>query len=485
MALPKLNSDPNTSVTIVGAGVAGLAAGCALADAGYRVQLLERRPYVGGRASSYEHPGTSEVIDNCQHILLGCCTNLIDLYRRLGVDDQIAWFQRFTYIEPGGRTSVLEPSWLPAPMHTAISFMRAAAFTAADKLAIAWGLSQFLLGIPDDTGEDFAHWCQRHKQTPGAIRRFWEPILVSALNEDLSRMSVHYAGKVIRDSFLSSAQAGRLGIPRIPLSELYMHASEYIAQRGGQVHLRANVDAIQLQPDGCWNIRAGEYSAASDAVLLALPFEAVQKMMPLLPQTPEAEALADRLAAFEHSPITAVHLWFDREITPHEHAVLLDTQFEWMYQVSKLQPSRQSRSGSYLELIVSASRGMVPMHRQPIIDLALRELARFFPDVMTATLVKAAVTKDVRATYSVRPHFDRLRPGAQSPWPGIYLAGDWTATGWPATMEGAVRSGLLAAQSIARDCGTPRTFLVEDLAATGLMRLFGLAGTGWENRTRS
>ncbi len=139
---------PPRTVTIVGGGLAGLAAACALADSGHHVRLLERRPYVGGRASSYEHPGTGEVIDNCQHVLIGRCTNLIDLYRRLDALDAIRWYDHFTFIEPGGRRTLLQPSSLPAPLHTSLSFLRAPAFSLSDKLAIARGMSSFLTGIP-------------------------------------------------------------------------------------------------------------------------------------------------------------------------------------------------------------------------------------------------------------------------------------------------------------------------------------------------
>src|ERR1700743_3089391 len=182
------------TVTVVGGGVAGLAAASALADSGYNVRLIERRPYVGGRASSYEHPGTGEIIDNCHHLLFGCCTNLIDLYGRIGALDKLRWFDDITMIEPGGRRSVLRPSPLPAPLHARLAFLR------ADKIAIARGLTSFMAGIPnDDSEENFAHWLARHKQTPGAIKRFWEPVLFAALNEELDNTSVPYAAKVCRE----------------------------------------------------------------------------------------------------------------------------------------------------------------------------------------------------------------------------------------------------------------------------------------------
>ena len=462
-------ADPQSkTVTVVGGGLAGIAAACALADSGYRVHLLERRPYLGGRASSYEHPGTGEVIDNCQHVLIGRCTSLIDLYRRLGVLDSIRWYDRFTFLTPGGPPSVIQPGPLPAPFHSTLAFLRAPAFSFKDKLAIARGL-------PPDTVENFLHWLHRHGQTERAIDRFWKPVLVSALNEDLDRISVHYAAKVFRESFLLSPQSGRMGIPSIPLSELYGAATGYLRDRGSEVSLRTSVESIAPSPNGGWLTTTGNPeipAIPSDAVVLALSFEAMAALLPALPQNPGSQALDANLAQFEHSPITGIHLWFDREVTDLDHAVLLDTTIQWMFNKSRLQPTHRSGEGSYLELVVSASRSLVPMQRQPIIDLALSELAQFFPAIATAKLLKAAVVKEVRATYSVRPLLDQIRPSSASPWPGIFLAGDWITTGWPATMEGATRSGYLAASAVTSGLGAPRTFLAPELPAAGLMRLF-------------
>jgi zeta-carotene desaturase len=470
-------------VAIVGGGLAGLATACALADAGQHVCLLERRPYVGGRASSYEHPGTGQVVDNCQHILLGCCTNLINFYQRLGVAGRIRWFDRITFLEPGGRRSVLSSGTLPAPLHSARSFLFAPMLSSADKLAIGRGMISFFRGLPADTDENFAHWLERHKQTRGAVDRFWRPVMVSALNEDLDRISIRYAGKVVRESFLGSAVAGHMGVPTIPLSELYGHAVEYIRARGGEVRLRTGVEALAFDANTQrWSVRtqgglAGQGSGVqADAVVLALPFEAVQKLLPTMPPLPAGveNTLQRDLGHFEHSPITGIHLWFDRKITDLEHAALLDRTIQWMYHKSLLQPlTRAGSSGDYIELVVSASKTLVPMSRQQIMDLALRELAEFFPIVQEAKLLKAAVVKEVRATFSVTPGLDAYRPGPVTAWPQIFLAGDWTATGWPATMEGAVRSGHLAAEAVIRSQGHEQKFLQPDLPMQGLMRLFG------------
>jgi squalene-associated FAD-dependent desaturase len=389
------------------------------------------------------------------------------------VSDAIRWFDRLTFVEPGGRRSILEPSFLPAPFHSMPAFLRASAFSFSDKLAIGRGMSAFITGIPKDSEENFAHWLARHGQTPGAIDRFWKPVLVSALNEDPDHMSVHYAGQVIRKSLLLSPGAGRMGVPTIPLSELYGRAIDYVESRGGQVNLSAAPESFQWSEETQqWTVTARGQSFNSDAIVLALAFEGLSKLLPSLPRNPEAEQLAINLGHFGHSPITGIHLWFDREITDLEHAILLDATIQWLFHKSRLQPEkRRGVPGSYVELVVSASKSMVEMQRQEIIDLALRELAEFFPLVAQAKLIKAAVVKEVRATYSIRPQLDLLRPTALSPWPQVFLAGDWIATGWPATMEGAVRSGYMAAEAVSRAAGEPVNFMQPDLPATGLMRL--------------
>ncbi|HTU52216.1 MAG TPA: hydroxysqualene dehydroxylase HpnE [Acidobacteriaceae bacterium] len=463
-------------VVVVGGGLAGLSAACALAGSGYYVHLIERRPYVGGRASSYEHPGTGEVVDNCQHVLLGCCTNLIAFYKQLSVADQIRWFNRITFIEPGGRRSLLRPGLLPAPLHNAIAFLQSSALSPADKVAISRGMMSFLRGIPADGGDNFASWLARHGQTRRAIDRFWNPVLVSALNEHLDCVSVHYAAMVFRRSFMQSEQAGWMGVPTIPLSELYSHAVDFIESHGGQVSLRTSVDSFHYdEQNRRWRIGFEGGSVEADAVVLAVPFESMQKLYPLLPALGHgtSESMVERLGQFQHSPITGIHLWFDREITDLDHAVLLETTIQWMYNKTRLQPQRRAEDvGSYLELVVSASKTLVPMSRQEIIDLALRELGEFFPVVRQAKLVKAAVVKEVRATFSVTPGLDAYRPGPETAWPRIFLAGDWTATGWPSTMEGAVRSGNLAAEALTKAAGKSQKFLQPDLPPQGLMRLF-------------
>jgi len=463
------SSQPRATVAVAGGGLAGLAAGCALAEAGFRVSLFERRPYLGGRASSYQHPGTGEVVDNCQHVLLGCCTNLVDFYRRIGVEEKIRWFDRLVFVEPDGRQSAISPTWLPAPLHTAPSFLLAASLGLRDKLAIARAMLAIARGAEDDGSENFRHWLERHGQTARAIERFWKVVLVSALNEELERSSVRYGAQVFRESFLKSAAAGRMGVPTVPLTDLYSAAGDYIAQRGGEVRLRAPVEAFAADAEKVKLCVAGT-EAAYDFFVVALPFNAIGGV---LPQDEVAEPLRQAAGQMESSPITGIHLWFDRQITELEHAVLLDRTIQWMFHKSKLLGRKAEDGGSYVELVVSSSKTLVDKSKNEIVDLAGRELGEFFPAVRNARLVKSTVIKEVHATWSPAPGADRNRPPALTAWARVLLAGDWAATGWPATMEGAVRSGYLAAEALARAAGVRGSrFLVPDLPARGLMRLF-------------
>ena len=472
--MPPTSSQP--TVAIAGGGLAGLAAACALSDAGFRVTVFEKRPFLGGRASSYEHPGTGEVVDNCQHVLFRICTNLVKFYEHIGVADHIRWFDQMNFIEPGGRVSVMKSSPLPAPLHTAPSFLHFPFLSAADKLAISRALVPLTLTVQRDNGQSFQQWLDAHGQTKNAVARFWHPILISALSEELDRISVSAAAQVVRESMKTPA-ARHMGVPTLPLTDLYNAAGEYVRSHGGTLHFRCPVEGFSVDDPQVRVRMRGKEGAEEpfDYLVLALPFDALES---LLPAETQSKAIREKISHFENSPITGIHLWFDKQISDLDHAVLLDRTIQWMFHKSRLQPMRAQgenggNSGSYVELVVSSSKTLIDKSRAEIVELALSEVREFFPAARDANLVKSTVIKEVNATYSPRPGIDAHRPTPVTPWPRVFLAGDWTATGWPATMEGAVRSGYLAAEALADASGKKGArFLAPDMPASGLMRLF-------------
>lgn len=448
---------------VVGGGVAGLAAAAALGQAGLKVMLLERRPYIGGRAYSYLHPALEETIDS-QHVLLGCCTNLIDLCSQAGMTDQVRWYDELVFLEPGGRRSLMRPGRLPAPLHQTASFLRAPMLTLRDKAGIATGLSQFLRGYPQVDTESFSSWLRRTKQTDRAIRHFWEPVIVGALNDGFDRCSVKYAGKVFHETFLKSEQGGRLGIPAAPLSEFFAPVAELARRNNVNLQPRSGVQSLFSDEQGNWIVDTGIASYRTANVVLATDFKQTAKLTANLGGS--QSSLDGAVQHLVPSPITTVHLWYDRQVTALDHAVLLDTRIQWMFAKSRIRRWPEER-GSYLELVISASWAELTQSREEIIHAALGEVELFFPDVRQAKLVKSGVLKEARATFSVTPGLDRFRPSQKTRWPGLYLAGDWTATEWPSTMEGAVRSGRLAAGEVLNDRAL---FLAEETPASGLMR---------------
>src|SRR5208337_1136328 len=269
------------------------------------------------------------------------------------------------------------------------------------KLAISRAMAALAPSIPEDRGASFLDWLQRHGQTGQAIERFWKTILVSALNEDLDRISVPYAAQVVRESFLKSAAGGRMGIPTVPLTDLYGTAGDYIRARGGEIQFRAAVESFRTVPFAVSVTTNGE-EQKFDYLILAVPFDALGRM---LPDTPSAAPLAAALGQFSTSPITGIHLWFDRAISDLDHAVLLDRTIQWMFHKSRIIAGR-GNGGSYIELVVSCSRSLVEKSKMEIVDMAVKEAREFFPGARDAQLLKSTVIKEVHATYSPRPGID-------------------------------------------------------------------------------
>jgi zeta-carotene desaturase len=427
-------------VIVAGGGLAGLAATAALASEGRSVTLFEARPFLGGRATSYEID--SETIDNCQHILLRCCVNLQDFYRRLGVEKNIAYYRDIVFIEPGGRRSTLRRGLLPAPAHFAESFLKLTFLSTSEKLAVG----RAILSIereknrPDLDRITMQQWLLEKRQPARAIERFWRQVLVSAINEELDRMAASHGFQVFRLGFLARKDSYEMGVPAVPLGALY--GSEAWSNMGRvELRMRQPVEQIVIHDGRVDHVLAGGKEYRADRYICAVPFEKISAIVPDFPID---------ISAFSHSPITGIHLWFDRPVTDLPHATLLDRTIQWMFNKS---------DGRYIQLVVSASRSLETMPRAEVIALAVRELADFFPAAAAAKLERAHVVKEIRATFSAAPNLEERRPLARTSVPNLVLAGDWTRSGWPATMEGAVRSGYLAAESVSE-----KKFVLPDIA---------------------
>jgi squalene-associated FAD-dependent desaturase len=467
------------SVIVIGGGLAGLSAGVALAEAGWRVRLFEQRPFLGGRATSYVLPD-GEHVDNCQHVTLGCCTNLDDFYRRVGSEGKIKFFDRLLFQDPQGRRGVMKAGLLPAPLHLTGSFLGFAPLTFADKRSIARALLDILRGkgrtadLDEPSGISMMEWLRRRKQTPGAIERFWRVVLVSALDEELDRTDARFGVDVFWKGFLSNRTGYRMGVPVVPLAELYNGCKAEIERRGGEVNLRTPMRAIHFRDGAVASVEFdGGRQEAADAYVFAVPHEALAELLPA-----ELKQMEPALAHLENirvSPITGVHFWFDREVMQEPFVTLLETTTQWIFNKTALHGAKNGSArekGQYLQLVISASYELLQKPRQEIIDLCLAEVRQALPAAREAKLLKATVIKEAAATFSPQPGVDRWRPIQQTSIRRMFLAGDWTATGWPATMEGAVRSGYLAAEAVLRVVGTPKGILQPDLPPDGLVRMF-------------
>jgi len=461
-------------VVVVGGGLAGLAAASALVDHDVKLTLLESRPRLGGRASSFVDPVTGESVDNCQHVSMTCCTNLTDFCRRVGINDLFKQEEGIVFLSPEGRTSTLRAGWLPAPMHLAGSFLRANYLRWSEKLRVAYGLACLRSARDDRPGESFADWLLRHGQTIRTINLYWATVLVSALNERLEQMDVGHARKVFIDGFLRNREGFQMEIPQAPLGELYgTRLEEWLRGREVAVRMTTGVRTVDADAEGNLRgvtLRSGE-TIEADFVVLAVPFDRVRGMLAsdLLAKVP-ALASVDGLQA---APITGVHLWFDRPVCPFKHVVTVGRLIQWVFNHTAIQGRTAAGAGAgadgeYLQIVISASYDLVPLDKAAILEAVMGELAEIWPETRQATLVRSWVVTEHGATFAVRPGVEAHRPPQRTPVDGLFLAGDWTDTGWPATMEGAVRSGYRAAEGILEELGRPRSIVRPELATAPL-----------------
>ena len=436
---------------MIGGGLAGLASACALLDHGYRVTLVEKRPFLGGRAFSFRDPEAGQEVDNGQHVFLGCCSAYIGFLDRLGVLDRTSRQGRLRVpvLHPDGRLGVIGAcTWLPAPMHLLPSFLAYPHLGWREKLrAMAailriWRTDRAKARERLD-GQTFLRWLEARGQSSRSVERLWDLFVLPALNDASSAVSAASAFMVFQEGLLGGRHNADIGYSRVGLTALISDAAQsYIRSRGGAVLLDKSVLSLDAQDGAVTAARlSGGQTIEADCFVSALPWDGLQRLLP----SPWAEepALANA-ASIEASPIVGIHVWYDRQVMDEEFVAVVDSPLQWVFNKSRIQGA--DGPGQYVCVSLSGAWDYAPMSKEALRRLFTAELARVFPRAKDASIERFIVVKQLAATFRPTPGADGLRPSTVTPIPNLFLAGDWVQTGWPSTMESAVRSGMQAAQ---------------------------------------
>ncbi len=433
---------------VVGGGLAGLAAACDLADAGVRVTLIEKQPFLGGRAYSYQDKASGMEVDNGQHVFLGCCTEYIRFLKRLGVYQSVHLQKRLRVrvIDKVWGESLLESAPLPPPLHLLPSLLRFRSLSPREKALAAYTFTRIRsidrAKHPELDGITFADWLRQRHQSPQAIRSLWNLIIQPTLNDHISRVSADLAIMVFQEGFLRSRSGANVGWAKVGLTALLGQAARrYIEERGGEVLLGASLDAVDVAENGVVCARVSGLELVFDGYVLAVPAE---KLLRLLPMSLRASSFFNRVTRIQTSPIVNVHLWYDRQVWNADFAAFLNTPLQWAFNKSRLWG--QEGDGQYIDISLSGAQDFVDLPSPELVEVFTKEMAALFPVARGADLKRALVVKQRDATFAPLPGVAALRPSQRTPIPNLFLAGDWTDTGWPATMESAVRSGRSAAR---------------------------------------
>lgn len=431
---------------VIGGGFAGVAAAARLAEAGLRVVLLDKKGFLGGRVYSIRERKSGDVIDNGQHLLMGCYHETLSLLRLLGTEETVRFQERLAipYRGPNGFYDELNCPRLPAPLHLLAGMFRMSSLTWRDKwAAMRYGMALKVWGGPRD-GETVAAFARRVGQTEAIQERMWNPIAISALNESVDRADARLFATVMRQGFMASFRDSLMVFPIAPLSELLGAAAiRFIEERGGRVRLRETAQRIDTEGDRVTAVlTASGERIECGACVSALPAQALRSTL-------EASGLNERVDAPDlgASAILSVYLWFEDEIAEEPLCCLQNSAFEWIFHRHRFMRIGEHKKPC-LCLVASAADRFAHRTREELVELALRDARNVYPHAERMEPLCASVFWEPRATFSTTPENARRRPNARTNLANLYLAGDWTDTGLPATIEGATLSGNMAAQCI-------------------------------------
>ncbi len=445
-----------------------MAAACSLVESPtpFRVTLVERRPFLGGRAFSFIDPETGFQVDNGQHVFLGCCTYYIDFLRKLGTYP-MAHLQptlQLKVLDGNGKVGRLGAAPLPAPFHLLPSFLRYPHLSLKERLLVIYGLTKILLANrqhPSLEGETFHHWLVRRHQSERAIENFWNLLILPTLNDDIRQVSASMGLMIFQEGVLKGRRSSAVGYSRVGLSALMGEAAEaFIRRHGGQMLMgkqaaRLLVEGTKIQGV---ELRDGEV-IQGDFYVSALPFDALNSIVPMEELTPEAAQLFKTISGLSTAPVVNMHLWYDRPVMEEEFVAFVDHPIQWVFNKSRIlggyHPSEETASseqnrevGQYLCISLSGAWDYIQRPKEELRQMFIEAMANVFPKAKEAKVVRSLVVKQEHATFRCVPGTASMRPPTETPIENLFLAGEWTDTGWPSTMEGAVRSGVNAANAI-------------------------------------
>ena len=450
--LSSATEDTIGTAVVLGGGLAGMAAAWRLTTFGYRVTLVERRPYLGGRAYSFKDRETGQQLDNGQHVFLGCCTAYTDFLTEIGTIGLTSRQQslRIEVRNPAGRRGVLSAWPLPAPLHLFFSFLKYPHLSWSEKLKVIFPLARIALERrryrPELETITYYDWLRGHGQSQRAIENLWDLLIVPALNDSSRHVSASMAFMVFQEALVRSRHGADVGYARAGLSDIMGGAIERrLAECGANLMLGRSAE--RLLTDGTPRITGVQLAdgelVQAESYVSALPPYALLALLPgpLRAMPPFAEA-----ASHTWSPIVNLHLWYDRPVADFEFAAFVESPVQWVFNRSRIQGVEGP--GQHLTVSLSGAWEFWPMSKQELQELFVPELQRVLPKAKEAALIRFVVVKEQRATFRPAPGTAANRLPAGTPLPNLFLAGDWTDTGWPSTMEGAVRSGNTAAERV-------------------------------------
>ena len=450
---PDSIDSPSKKVVVLGGGLAGLAAARSALELDHRVTLVEKRPFLGGRAYSFYDPQAEGEVDNGQHVFLGCCTYYREFVRALGAEDKAFIQKKFsTDVFLNGKKGVLSSTMVLGPLHLLPSFVRYPHLGLMDKLLAAYCLIRAKLtdrvkGHDDLDRETFYDWLRRHHQSERAIANLWNLIILPALNDDVRHVSADMALMVLQVGLLGKPSDSAIGMARIGLTSLTGEpAQRFIEERNGELILGRTVRSFKITDGLVAGVELSDGQVLEgDFYVSALPYEELSRV---LPRDLADDPFFARIAGLTSSPIVGIHIWYDRHVMDQEFAAFLESPVQWVFNRTRIQGSN-SANGQYVCISVSGAWDFIDRPKQELRELFAGEMARLFPRAAQAEIERFLVVKQPQATFRSIPGASAHRPSQVTPIPNLFLAGEYTDTGWPSTMEGAVRSGVFAARALA------------------------------------